>query len=109
MKLISFFYKKDDINSPYGRQWRTIHIISIRSSLVNIGWETQLTHWEFKKIEPRPVSGLYLSIEFNPLKWKIEENHIYYDSTHCFFQKGPFIYSKSNFGECKKCLETTDE
>lgn len=96
------FYRHDSPDSKFGREWRSIPVVDYSPALC-IGWETQLTKWENKIINPKPTSGRYIALHWNIFNWKIGQDHIFYDGPNCSWQIGPLQYYQTGIGNCPKC------
>jgi hypothetical protein len=103
-KLKDYFTVKIDKDSR-DREWKYKIVLDYKPSLL-IGIELQLTQFEGKKIDPpRPVTGRYLTLNYNIFKWEFSSHHIYYDGPNCVWNFGLISYSKTGIGHCKKCKE----
>ena len=103
--LKSFPYLEDNNSNPNlisGRRWKHSLTFNLKPNVL-IGYELYLVQYENKKLEtPKLVYSKYLVFEYNIKKWKIGQDHIYYDGRNCNYQFGPLLYSRSG-GSCKKC------
>lgn len=60
------------------------------------------------KLNNKTVKRLSKSYAFyfyyDPREWAITQSHQYYDGNICWYQFGPFVYSKLWTYDCEKCL-----
>jgi hypothetical protein len=95
-------YTQDAPDSIYGREWRWWPTISSKPTL-NLSIEFQLTKWEGKPQPPSMIGAYNLLLYWNPLLWKIESFHQYYDGPNCHWQFGPIGFSRNGLATCSEC------
>jgi hypothetical protein len=101
--LAYLFYIEDEPNSTFNRRWRYCPQIGFYNGRFYIGLGMELIQFEGKPVEPHLVSYTTLQFIYNPKKWMIGQDHIYYDGgPHCHYQFGPFAWNE-NWRWCKKC------
>lgn len=98
-------YIQDEPDSKYNRQWRRWIDSYKKESFVALSYEVQLTQFEGNPMNPRPVVIKQLGLEFNPKKWKVDQDHTYYDGNHCQYHFGPLSYYTSGTKNCIRCRE----
>lgn len=94
-------YIEDDEFSKFDRRWKREIAYGVFKGDPYIGFQTRLVQFGG---EPRDliVKLFYLNIVVNPKKWKICQNHVYYDGPNCSWQFGPIeIHRCGNW--CNKC------
>lgn len=91
----------DENFSPRG--WCWYPVISFRLLWWEIGFEQRLVMWKGKKARGEPIYGKALILKLDPREWKIEQDHIWYDGPHCWYQFGPFCYRKHGLYNCARC------
>jgi hypothetical protein len=100
--LKQLLYERDLPDNPYGREWRW-WVTTSRIPTFNISLEYQLVCLERKPIKPLAVAMYSFLFYLNPLKWRIESNHTYYDGPHCSWQIGPVVFYRHGFSVCNRC------
>lgn len=93
---------------PLDRRWRWWPCVGYDKmySRIRIGLEKQLLQWKGKRLDkPRPGRSFYFDITLNPKNWKLRQEHLYYDTQHCFYDFGPFTFGSVGSPKlCQKCL-----
>lgn len=109
MNFLRRLYEKifyiEDIGDNYtnGRRWRYWPEIGFYKGRFYIGVCIQLIQVENKPRKPDAIQDATIQLFYDPRKWVIGQEHIYYDGPHCHYQFGPFAWNTS-WRWCKKCM-----
>lgn len=103
--IYKILYRQDPPEHKLNRQWR--HWIGFfkQDWFLAISYELQLTQFEGRPMDPRPVVIHQIGIQLNPKKWKFSQDHIYYDGNHCNYDFGPIQFHTSGSKHCPKCYQ----
>lgn len=93
--------KKDSKDSEWNRKWEYRPSVGYKPFLF-LGIDGYLIQFKGEPCE-RLFYGQYIGFQWNIKKWEISQDYTWYDGPNCSWQFGPFIYSITGHGDCKKC------
>lgn len=89
------------------REWLSFPTLHFNKTRLTLQWETHIVKADWIKTiaNEHLVNVSNVGFEFNPKKWKIGQDHTFYDSPHCMFDFGPLNYYTSDNWHCKECVK----
>lgn len=107
------FYIQDYPGSDLQREWRWFPALdwSWKNGYVSLGVDLQMTKWKGEHQKPRTVGSICVYFYWNPLKWRINFWHSYYDGPNCHWHIGPFAIGRfgAGVGWCNTCDPSGDK
>jgi hypothetical protein len=102
-----FPYVEDDgmVKEHAPRRWRWTPYVDFRWLWWEFGFHLALIMLKgepYKDDMTGAGSEKTFVLILDPRRWKVEQDHIYYDGEHCWYQFGPFVYRRM-YINCAKC------
>ena len=109
-RILEWLLYIDEDQSPentmraFNRRWRYWPAVGHWNGRVYLGLQLQLIQFKGELYDkPTVAEDFQLQFIYDPRKWKIGQEHMYYDGPHCIYDFGPFAIYR-HWGWCLKCM-----